>query len=207
MRRAVAGIWGTPAAKGRVALAVTVTFFILGSFLGCISAFHAAGAADDALSGYLSRFLQNARDGALSSPALATQLWQVLRWPLGAFLLGFTALGVFGIPVLAGARAFFLAFSVASFTRVYGQAGLAMAFLLLGLTSLVAVPAFFVLSTQSLQAACALAGRSGGTGRLPYDKRYFLCCGGCAAAFCVCFLLERFFLAALVSGAAGSLSL
>lgn len=160
-----------------------------------------------ALVGYLERFLASAQAGALELPALPELLWQVLRWPLAAVLLGFTSLGLLGIPVLASARGFFLAFSIASFARAYGRQGLAVAFFLLGIPGLFSLPAFLLLATQSLSAACALAGRSSGSRRrdLPFHRDYFFRFGLCAAAVCISLLLERYLVPALVSGAAATL--
>ncbi len=207
MGRTVAGFWWSPATEGAPALVVTAAFFALGGLAGCLLALGAAGGGAEALGAYLDRFLAAAQAGSMESPSVAELLWRVVRWPLGAFLLGFTALGLFGIPALAALRGFFLAFSIASFAQAYGRSGLAVSFLLLGLPGAAYIPAFFVLSTQSLAAAWTLAGRAAGQGRreLPYHREYFLRCGACAAAVCVGFLLERYLVPVLVTGAAGVL--
>ncbi len=69
MRRAVAGIWGTPAAEGTPALVVTAVFFALGGLFGCWIAFHSGGGGDEALRAYLEQFLAAASEGQLSVPA------------------------------------------------------------------------------------------------------------------------------------------
>ena len=111
MRRAVAGIWGSPAAEGTSALVVTAVFFTLGGLFGCLMAFRAQGGGGDALTAYLDQFLASAREGALVLPALPGLIWRSVRWPLAVFLFGFTALGLIGIPALSALRGFFLAFS------------------------------------------------------------------------------------------------
>lgn len=207
MRRAVTGFWWSPAAEGTPALVATAAFFTFGGVAGCLLAFQVADAGMTALTGYLDRFLAAAQAGGLEIPGLAELLWRSFRWPLAAILLGFTALGLLGIPILASVRGFFLAFSIASFARAYGREGLTVAFFLLGIPGSFSVPAFLLLSTQSLSSAYALAGRSGGSGRrdLPFHRDYFFRCGVCAAAVCASLLLERYLVPALVSGAAAVL--
>lgn len=207
MGRVVAGSWWSPAAEGTPALVATAAFFTFGGIGGCLLALRTAEAGMTALTGYLERFLTAAQAGALEVPAFPELLWRSFRWPLAAALLGFTALGLLGIPVLASARGFFLAFSIASFARAYGREGLAVAFFLLGIPGLFSLPAFLLLATQSLSTACVLAGRGGGSGRrdLPFHRDHFFRCGVCAAAVCVSLLLERYLVPALVSGAAASL--
>jgi len=188
--------------EGTPALIVTAAFFALGGLTGCLLALWSAGSGAEAMSGYLDRFFAAAGEGVLRSPEFFTLLWRTLRWPLGAFLLGFTALGFFGVPVLASLRGFFLAFSIGSFAQAYGHSGLAAAFLLLGIPALACVPAFLLLSTQSFAAACRLAERASGQGRreLPYRGDYFVRCGVCAALVCVGLLLERYLVPVLVVG-------
>lgn len=208
MRRAVAGFWWSPTGEGTPALVVTATFFALGGLSGCFFALWSAGDGVETMSSYLSEFLSAALEGTLREPAVIELVWRALRWPLAAFFLGFTALGVFGIPVLTGLRSFYLAFSIAAFAQAYGGEGLMMAFLLLGVPALVYVPAFFLLATQSFSAACTLAGRTTGQGRreLPYHRDYFFRCGVCAAAVCLGILLERYLVPTLVVGWAGTLT-
>ena len=92
--------------------------------------------------------------------------------------------------------------------RLFGSTGCLLAFLVFGITGAVAIPALFVLGVQSLLAARVLASRFLGEGKRPspYGKAYFLRCGGCAAALCVCVLLEQLVVPALISGMAGLLA-
>lgn len=209
MRRAVAGVWASPSMEGALSLVSTAVFFALGGALGCLLAFRVGDAGADALSGYLAGFLEATEENTLTAPELWGALWRYLRWPLAVFALGFTSLGVPGIPILCGLRGFFLSFSIASLARCYGWPGLRLAFALLGVTGLVSVPAFLVLAVQSLGAAGALSARSGGSGRrpLPYGKRYFRRCGVCAAASVSCALLECYWLPAWVASVAAALTL
>ena len=206
MRRTVAGFWWSPTIEGTPALVVTAAFFTLGALVGCLMAFRIHTGGADALYAYLEQFLALAREGGLSLPEFPALLWRTLRWPLAAFLLGFTALGLLGIPLLSALRGFFLAFSVASFSRAYGHSGLTVAFLLQGIPGLLSVPAFLLLATQSISSAYRLAGRGSGQGRreFPYGRDYFLRCGLCAGVLFASLLVECYLVPILVTGWAGA---
>ena len=189
------------------ALAVMAASFFLGGLSGCLLASCVGGDGAASLRAYVEQFLQTAQSGELSVPAAAALIWDTARWPLLALLLGFTALGLLGLPLLFAVRGFLLSFAVASLVRLFGGAGCLLAMALFGISGALSVPALFVLGVQSFQAARQLAGRVWGDGKLPmpYGKTYFVRCGGCAAALCVCILLDCFVVPALVSGLAGTL--
>lgn len=204
MARTVTGIWWSPTAEGTPALAVTAAFFTFGGLAGNFLAFRLSGSGLETMTAYLRRFLEAAQAAELNAPSLPELLWRSFRWPLGAILLGFSALGILGIPVLSAMRGFLLAFSIASFTMAYGHGGLAAAFFLLGIPGIFSVPAFLLLTTQSFSTACALAG---GAGRreFPFHREHLFRCGVCAAAVCLSLLTECYLVPGLVSGAAGAL--
>lgn len=137
---------------------------------------------DSGLSEYLGRFFEQ----AAAQPPLYQVLWDVFRWPLLAFLLGFTSLGALCIPAAFLVRGFLMAFAVSSFARLYAGQGLLMACAVFGVSGCLVIPVFFVLGTQSFGASKKLAAGmlSGAKGRLPFSWPYFL-----RALFCVAFLL------------------
>ena len=207
MRRAVAGFWWSPTTQGTPALVVTAAFFTFGSLAGAFLALRSSAGGIEALHSYMVQFLAAAQDGSLSQPALPELLWRALRWPLGAFFLGFTALGLFCIPILASLRGFFLTFSVASFALVFGRKGVAASFLLLGIPGIFYLPAFFLLCTQSFVSAWSTAAGRGGTGRREADpgRDQALRCGVCAAAVVAGIITEKILVPALLSGTAALL--
>lgn len=189
------------------ALVVCGTAFLLGGLVGCLLAACVDGMGSDALRTYLEGFLTAAGNGMASPPALGPMVWQVLRWPLMAVALGFTALGVVGVPVLLAARGFLLSFSIAAFVRIFGDAGRLLAFLVFGVPGCVAVPVLFVLGVQSQLTAARLARRGPGEGRRGglCGRAFFVRCGLCACGLGVCMLLEYLAVPALVAGLSASL--
>lgn len=209
MRRISADAWSTRRGEVLPGLAVIGVCFFLGGLAGCLLAGYVGEASSESLSAYLQSFLQTAGAGDAAPPALAALVWNAVRWPLLALLLGFTALGLLGLPILFATRGFLLAFSIASFVRLFGSTGCLLALLLFGLTEALAIPVLFVVGVQSFLAARVLAGRFWGDGRIPvpYGTCYFLRCGICAGVLCVCVLLDYLVVPALISGLAGSLAL
>ena len=189
------------------ALIVSSAAFLLGGLVGCLLAACVDGMGNDALKAYLEEFLATAGAGMAGPPAILPTVWQVLRWPLAAVALGFTALGILGVPVLFVARGFLLSFSIAAFVRMFGDTGCLLAFLLFGVPGSVAVPVFFVLGVQSQLSARHLALRGQGDGRRGgfYGRACFVRYGLCACALCVCILLEYLAVPALVAGLSASL--
>lgn len=209
MGRVTAGFWDGPENGVLPALAVLGVCFFSGGLAGCLLAGRVGGAGSESLSAYLNSFLQSAGAGEMEGPALASLAWGELRWPFLVLLLGFTALGLLALPAVFALRGFLLAFSISSFVRLLGREGCLLAILVFGIPGALAVPALFVLGVQSFLAARSLACRVWGDGRgpVPYGKRYFLRCGMCAAALCMCILLEDLVVPALVTGLAGRLTL
>lgn len=110
-------------------------------------------------------FFAPLRRGRLQRLRLASLVWDTVRWPLLALLLGFTALGLLGLPLLFVVRGFLLAFSIASFVRLFGGVGCLLALLVFGVSGALSVPVLFVLGVQGLLAARVLAGRVWGMGK------------------------------------------
>ena len=205
MRRA--DRWSTSADGSVLILAAVSACFFLGGLAGCLLAGCVDGGGQESLAAYVEGFLRAAQAGETAPPALAALVWETLRWPLLALLLGFTALGLLALPLLFAVRGFLLAFSIASFVRLFGGTGCLLALLVFGVGGAFSVPALFVLGVQSFMTARTLAGRVWGESKAAhlYGRAYWLRCGGCAAALCVCMLLDGFAVPALVSGLAGTL--
>ena len=139
----------TPAWDGLTQLVFLGVCFAAGALGGFF--FSGWGGDDPALLDYLSRCFQAAGQGGGVEPPLWDSIWDLLRWPLAAFLLGSTALGSAGIPLLLGARGFLLSFAAATFARLFGLPGMAASFAAFGVSALVAVPVLFVVSADAFR--------------------------------------------------------
>ena len=134
--------WDLPSEQ-TAALVVLAAAFLLGGGLGCLFAALSSGSGAEELSRYLADYLELARGEELPR-SLWPLLWGQLKYLLAAAVLGLTALGAAGLPVLFGIRGFFFSFPVSCFCLVFGGAGLIPAFVLFGLPALLWAPALFL---------------------------------------------------------------
>lgn len=192
-------LWGQGAS-----VVVLGAAFLLGGIAGGLFAGLAQGEGALELGSYLSDYLTLAAEGTIIR-SFWPLLWEQMRYLLAAVILGVTAIGVVGLPVLFGVRGFFFTFSVGCFFRVFGGAGLLPALVLFGLPALLWAPGFFVAGTQGLSNAQALLRRGFGEGRselpvcqMPYWVRTGLCC----VLFVVCSALEYVVVPVLLKAAA-----
>ena len=127
--------------------------FLLGGLAGVLACRAAALGGTEELAGYIGAYVRASVEGTAEGPGVWPLLWGSLKYPLAALVLGFTALGLFGLPVLFFLRGFLAAFALAAFTAVYGAAGTPLALLLAGAADLAAIPALFVIGVQSAVSA------------------------------------------------------
>lgn len=181
--------WDLPSEQGR-ALVVLSIAFLMGGMAGCVLAALSGGAGAEELSRYLVDYLTLTQDGQLSR-SLWPVLWGQVRYLLAALLLGLTALGLAGFPLLFGVRGFFVSFPAACFCRVFGARGLFPAFILFGLPALLWAPALFLLGVSGFLSAQQLLRRALGEGRggLPLNGAYW-----CRVGLCVGLALAAGFL-------------
>ena len=193
------------AAPSQTALAAGIlgAAFLAGGVLGCV----AAGWMDEpgarALGEYLTSYFGCVLEG-MPLPGFWSVVWEQFRFPLAAFILGFTAIGVVGLPALFGVRGFLFSFSAACFYRLLGAQGVLCAFCLFGLPAALWAPALFVLGSQGMLGAYGMLRRGLGEGNwpLPYGPDYFVRCGLCAGAIALCVGLELFVVPELLPAAA-----
>lgn len=144
--------------KGRtglpVALAVNTATFALGALGGFCLAGRLSGLGWFSFGTWLESYGLGLSSLEREGVSFWAVLWDAIRWPLLALGLGYTALGVWLLPVMFALRGFFLCFSVAALSGA-GQGGFWLALLLLGLGSLIPLPAFFFLGAHSWTQAVA----------------------------------------------------
>lgn len=146
-KRLRGGIVLSRAELGR--LAAPGLCFASGAAAGLI--FAALRTPDAALADTLRACLAQAAEG--TRQPLLRDVWDQLRWPLAAFVLGLTALGAAGIPLLLFLRGFLLCFTAGSFAALLGADGLKAAWALLGVSALLGLPALFAAACPGLQCA------------------------------------------------------
>lgn len=138
-----------PTWDGLSRLAVLGVCFLVGVLGGFF--FSVLGGESLELLDYLQRYFHLAGYGGGLDPTLLSVVWDIFRWPLMAFLLGFTALGMVGIPLLLLIRGFLLSFAATTFVRLFGLPGLAASLAAFGVTVLLTVPVLFVVSLDSFR--------------------------------------------------------
>lgn len=182
--------WDLPSEQchGLVVLAIA---FLTGGLAGCILGALSSGTGAEELSRYLVDYLTLTQSGQLSR-GLWPVLWGQVKYLLAALLLGLTALGLAGFPILFGVRGFFLSFPVACFCRVFGQRGLFPALILFGLPALLWAPALFLMGVSGFLSAQQLLRRALGEGRggLPLSGVYWCRAGLCVGLALAAGLLE-----------------
>ena len=134
---------------GVTRLAILAVCFGLGALGGFL--FSALSGDSVELMDYLQQYFLSAGLVGGLLPSLAATVWDLVRWPLAAFLLGLVPLGAVGVPLLMGGRGFLLAFAAATFARLFHLPGVAAALAVFGVTLLVAVPVLFVVAADAFR--------------------------------------------------------
>ena len=178
--------------------------FLLGGIAGGIFVGLAQGEGAQELGNYLSSYLTLAAEGTVVR-SFWPLMWEQVRYLLAAGILGVTAIGVVGLPVLFCVRGFFFSFSVGCFFRVFGSAGLLPALVLFGLPALVWAPGLFLAGTQGWLNAYRLLRRGLGEGRselLVGQPTFWARMGLCCVLFFICGALEYFVVPVLLRAVA-----
>lgn len=182
--------------------------FAVGVILGCCFVGYLGEDAQTHLSAYLNGYFTVLRDGEIILPSLFSTVWELCRWPVLVFLLGFTALGVFAIPVVLCVRGFLLSFSVAVFIRLFGGVGALAALCVFGVSVFLTVPVLFLLGLSAFGTAKTLTSAFWGDGKRvnPFHTSYFARAGGCGVLLAVGVALQTWLAPALLQAVAGLVS-
>lgn len=149
VRRVGSQIKATPMGAGLTQLAILGICFMAGGLVGFL--FSDWGGDNPELLNYLRLYFQGVSQGNWIEPSLWLSIWELTRWPLVAFLLGSTAFGALGLPILLGTRGFLLSFSTATFARLFGLSGIMISLTVFGITFFVAIPVLFVVSFDAFR--------------------------------------------------------
>lgn len=157
VRRMGSRLKATPIRAGLTQLAILGICFMVGGLVGFL--FSGWGGDNPELLDYLRHYFKTVSQGGWAGPSLWLSIWELTRWPLAAFLLGSTAFGVLGLPILLGTRGFLLTFSTATFARLFGLPGIMASLAVFGITVFVTVPVLFAVSFDAFgQSLGRLAG-------------------------------------------------
>lgn len=186
-----------------VPLAALSACFLLGGALGAVFGGLMSETSAQELADYLSTYFTLAREGGVTVEFWSVA-WEQFRLLIAVILLGLTALGAAGIPLLFGVRGFLLAFSVSGLCRVFGAAGLVPALFLFGLPAFFWAPILFLTGGQCLNGTWVLLRRLllESWEPLPFTSAYWGRLGLWAAAMMVCVMLEYLAAPVLLSAAA-----
>ena len=172
-------------------LVLLALFFFAGVLLGQVLASRVSAETGEELRQYLQGYMR-LEGGSSTRTAVATAV-VYFRYPVLAFLLGFSSIGVVLLPLTTAACGFFFSFSVCCFTATFGGGGVLLSLAVFGLRCLVTLPCYFLVASASWGAAVGLASGSVGSGRTgapvvygaAYWKRLGMCCLALLGGVCL----------------------
>lgn len=168
-----------PVTEQGAALLCLAVCFAVGAVGGCCFAGALGPEAGTRLVGCFGGYFSSLQTESAALPSLPATAWELARWPLLCVLLGFTALGVVGLPVVFCARGFLHCYAVSVFVRLYGGAGLPAALAVFGVSGFLTLPVLFILGVDAFRSSGALAWKLLGGGRtssLPRRGRLLRTC-------------------------------
>ncbi len=134
---------------GLTQLIIVAICFAVGSVSGFL--FSVSGGENPELLDYLQQYfrLMGAENGF--EPPLLDTIWDLVRWPLAAFLLGLTPVGAVGVPLIMGGRGFLLSYAATTFVRLFHLPGMVVVLAVFGVTVFLAVPTLFVVAADAFR--------------------------------------------------------
>ena len=161
--------------------ALLAFFLALGILAGYLLSAHYLDSTGPELERCMTAYLTKAQTAPTWETAAGT-LWCFFRAGICAFLLGFSSIGVFALPMLCAAQGTLISFSLFCFAPVLGREGFLMLLALFGLRALAVIPCTLLLSSAALERSWALMRLTMGR-RVPrpseetvYYSRFALCC-------------------------------
>lgn len=183
-------IWKRQGKDGQIlplsCLLFLALFFLGGLVLGQVMAGRVPDSTGDELGRYLTDYVRLGGEAERTAGTALSAAVIYFRYPVLAFLLGFTSLGLVLLPCVTVAYGFFLSFSVCCFTAAFGADGVLLALAVFGLRCAVTMPCYFLLAIPSWGTSAALASLSFGKGRraapVTYGRDYWFRFGAVMAA-------------------------
>lgn len=123
--------------------------FGLGALIGFLLGFFSRESGS--LSAYLQNYFSVIADNDAFSVNLWLTVWEIVRWPLLAVILGMTRINFIALPALLFVRAFLLSHAITVFSVLFGRNGFLVSLLVFGITALLVIPVCFVICCDNLQ--------------------------------------------------------
>lgn len=172
---------------------------------GCVAGTFSSGFVRDglALTQYFSEYLSLEQGGSFIDPSFFSVLADTFKYPLAVFALGFSMLGIIGIPIIAGVKGYILAFSVSVMVRLYGGDGVLLALSLFAVGTLISIPCFLIMCAQAFRASCLLTYmvmKPGTRGSISiYNIKYFISCLICFGLLTAAAIFDTYLTVHMVS--------
>ena len=187
---------GDGPAFGRLSALIFLTLcFGVGLAAGCCFASYLGSEAGGHLSSYLNGYFSLIREDEVVRASFFAVLWEVLRWPLAAGVLGLTAFGTLAVPGIFLIRGFLLSYTVSVFLLLFGSEGLPLALAVFGISSILSVTGLFVVGVDAFEWGKTLV--SGPVRdmkeRMPL-RRHLICHGAAAAGWLAAGALIQYWL-------------
>lgn len=131
--------------------------FVLGALLGMLAASLIGQESCDNLKQFFVSYTELTPGQAYTWSGFFHTLWYFLRYPLLILLAGFSALGIFVIPVTILWKGFSFSFAVSALVMLYGVPGLIAAMVFFGLANLFFVPILFLIGGWNWEVSCHIA--------------------------------------------------
>lgn len=176
----------SPGSELQSALFCLTVCFAVGGAGGCVFAGRLGTEIQTRLLDYFSDYFAVLNGNTTAGFSSLSAVWEILRWPLLTFFLGFTALGVIGLPAVFCVRGFLLSYAVAVLVRLYGTGGMAVSLAVFGVSGFLVLPALFILGVDSFRGAGAMAVKlTGDSKRTSPPEQGRLLRAGCCGALLV----------------------
>lgn len=127
-----------------VNIALMLVFLICGIVCGCL---FAGCTSNDFGSSVKYEDLSN---GALNYSFLASY-FNFIKYPALFFFMGFTAVGIFFVPILVSVKGFFITVSISSLIKIWGIKGLYISLAVFGLQTMISIPVILFSSAFSFE--------------------------------------------------------
>ena len=177
--------WTTCGENQVRAFLVLGSAFVLGALLGLLAASMIGQESCDNLEQFFRSYTELTPGRTYTWSGFLQTLWYFIRFPLLLLLAGFSALGVFIIPIALSLKGFSFSFAVSALVLLYGLPGLIAAAVFFGLADLVLIPILFLIGEWNWDLSCHIAfGRAISSGR-PSLKSASLLLSGVIVALAV----------------------